>query len=109
MLYERKKTVFDGQDLFDHEMDQTGGGFRPETKETIRKIRKTTKSTLAIQAANPATTQNPRIPAIIAITKNRRVHDNICSSSVYAVRNNAPPDFLTGFSGEKWETFQLTF
>jgi hypothetical protein len=95
---------------------QTDGGLRPETNERIRKIRKMTKRTLAIQAANPATTQNPRIPAMIAITKNKRVHDNICASSVYPVRNNAPLgfesqrlDFLTGFSSKNWETFHLTF
>jgi ribosomal protein L39E len=26
-------------------------------------------------------TQNPKIPVIIAITKNKRVHDNICINS----------------------------
>ena len=78
----KEKTVFSAQDLFDDETHQTGGGLRPEIKERIRKIRKITKSTLAIQAAKPATTQNPRIPAMIAITKNKRVHDNICASFV---------------------------
>jgi len=41
------------------------------------------KSTLVIQAANPAIIQNPRIPAMIAITKNKTVHDNIRVSLVF--------------------------
>jgi len=59
------------------------GGLRPAISERTKKIRKMTKRTLAIQAANPAITQNPKIPAMIAITKNRRVHDSIFVLPLY--------------------------
>ena len=54
---------------------QVIGGRLPVSKETRKKTRNRTKSTFAIHAEVPAIPAKPKIPAMIAITRNIDAHD----------------------------------
>ena len=59
------------------------GGRLPVSKETTKKTRKRTKRTCAIQAEVPAIPAKPKIPAMMAITRNIKAHERTIGYSPF--------------------------